>query len=1413
LAVGAVALATLVRWPLDPSLGDHAPFATYYVAIFVVTWFSGVGPAVLALVLGAWAAHFFFLEPRFTWLIHLNGAADWIAFGLYIFVGVTGILVCEALHKARHQAAEQSERLSTTVSSIGDAVIATDLEGRITDMNPVSESLTGWQKADACGSPLDVVFRILDEETRLPAPSPARRALLEGAIARTTNRIVLIARDGTQRPIDDSAAPIRSASGEVSGCVLVFRDTSERRLAQTQQRSSQEQMTLMLESVTDGFMRYDRDWRVVYVNLEAERINHLSRSEMLGRILWELFPALVGTNFETQFRRAVTEQVTVEFENYYEPFGRWYSLKGYPSPGGGLTTFIRDITDQKQAQNALRASEERLAFVRRSSGVGFWYCDLPFNELEWDELVKAHFHLPSNARVTIDTFYERIHPDDRERTRRAMEQSIAERTPYEVDYRTVDPASGEQKWIRAIGRTFYAADGTPTRFDGVTLDVSAHKFAEQKLVESEARYRAIGESIDFGVWMCDAEGRNTYASDSFLRMVGISQKQYSEFGWGEVLHPEDVEATIEAWKACVQTRGTWDRVHRFRGADGNWHHVLARGVPLRDPRGKNLGWAGINLDISRLMEAEQEVVRIGAESERQRRLYETVLTNTPDFVYVFSLDHKVLYANESLIKMWGRGYDGAIGKTFLEIGYEPWHAEMHEREIDLVRSTKQPIRGVVPFDGTLGRRQYDYIFVPVFGADGEVEAVAGTTRDITDRLETEERQAFLVRLSDALRPLSDPVEVQAEASRLLGEHLGASRVVYFEIRSDDYVIERDHVVGVRSLVGRYPITSFGQAELDALVSGRTVIEADATAEPNRAPAQRAAFADIQVRGHVDVPLVKDGRFVAGMTVQISEPRNWTTHEVALIEETAERTWAAVERARFEAALRASEESRSLALDAAELGTFNIDLSTNILTSDERFRTIFAGANVPMSYEEAFAAIHPDDQSRIRDAVAAATRVDDPAPYAEEYRVIHPSGSVRWVFAKGRANFAGDGPLRRLVSFDGTIADITARKEAEADRERLLKRLRDQDLRKDEFLATLAHELRNPLAAARAAVQMMYMSDPPNADVQWARDVIDRQTVALTRLIDDLMDVSRINQGKIELKWEHVDLAKIVQDAIETSRPLIEEMGHKLTVTLPPIPVILNADLTRLTQVFQNLLNNAAKYTERAGRIDLRAELQGSDVVVSVKDTGIGIPADKLPTIFEMFSQVESALSRSQGGLGIGLNLVKRLIEMHGGSIEARSEGQSKGSEFLVRLPIVVTKTHAHTTSDDHHKAVPTSDLRILVVEDDRDVADGLAMLLKAMGNSVHTAHDGEEAVAAAKKLRPHVVLCDIGLPKLNGYEACRRMKKDAWDKKMILIALTGWGQEEDRRQSEEAGFDHHIVKPVDPQALMVLLAGLTAVKA
>jgi signal transduction histidine kinase len=389
----------------------------------------------------------------------------------------------------------------------------------------------------------------------------------------------------------------------------------------------------------------------------------------------------------------------------------------------------------------------------------------------------------------------------------------------------------------------------------------------------------------------------------------------------------------------------------------------------------------------------------------------------------------------------------------------------------------------------------------------------------------------------------------------------------------------------------------------------------------------------------------------------------------------------------------------------------------------------------------------------------------------------------------------------LIGAVNIFVDITDRKRAE-DAER------EASGRKSEFLAILAHELRNPLAPIRNGLQILRLAEDDKAAAAMARTIMERQLEQMVRLIDDLLDLSRIVNGKVELRKKQIDLASAVQDAVEASGPLIQASDHELTVSVPPKPVYVEADRARLAQVFANLLNNSAKFTPHGGHVWLAVEQEGSDVVVKVRDNGVGIPPDMLPRIFDMFTQVDHSLERSQGGLGIGLNLVRGLAEMHGGRVEVRSDGPGKGSEFVVRLSVMLSPDRGYG-QDGSNRC--TSAYRILVVDDSQDSVDSLGMLLELRGHETRTASDGLEAVAVATAFRPDLVLLDIGLPKLNGYDACRRIREQPWGETIVIIALTGWGQEEDKCRSKEAGFNLHMVKPVDPVALEKLMAGLLLV--
>ena len=398
-----------------------------------------------------------------------------------------------------------------------------------------------------------------------------------------------------------------------------------------------------------------------------------------------------------------------------------------------------------------------------------------------------------------------------------------------------------------------------------------------------------------------------------------------------------------------------------------------------------------------------------------------------------------------------------------------------------------------------------------------------------------------------------------------------------------------------------------------------------------------------------------------------------------------------------------------------------------------------------------------------------------------------------------------------------VAGIAAQAAIAIDNARLYERLRDgaarlaeADRRKDEFLATLAHELRNPLAPLRNGVQLLRLANGERELAERAREMMERQLEHLVRLVDDLLDMSRISTGKIELRREWTELGAIVHSARESIAPLIERSGHTLELALPAQPVYLDADPVRLAQVFCNLLNNAAKYTARGGRIELAAARRGAEVEVSVRDNGIGIAPQLLGRVFDMFTQGDGSLEKTHGGLGIGLTIVKRLVELHGGTVQARSEGPGRGSEFVVRLPVL--DPGAARRPAEQRAAAPSAlpRRRILIVDDNADAAQSLALLLQAQGNEVHMESDGLAALEAAQALQPDLVLLDLGMPRMNGYDACKAIRRQAWSTKAKLVALSGWGQEEHKARAREAGFDQFLVKPVALDALKRVLDSLPA---
>jgi PAS domain S-box-containing protein len=451
---------------------------------------------------------------------------------------------------------------------------------------------------------------------------------------------------------------------------------------------------------------------------------------------------------------------------------------------------------------------------------------------------------------------------------------------------------------------------------------------------------------------------------------------------------------------------------------------------------------------------------------------------------------------------------------------------------------------------------------------------------------------------------------------------------------------------------------------------------------------------------------------------------------------------------------------------------------------------------------------PDDQPRIANEFFPAVLRDGHGEIEIRFRHFK-TGQARWMAYKVVTLTDAAG---RPIALATVSQDVTERKQLADNLRRMAADLSEADRRKNEFLAMLAHELRNPLAPISNAAQALRLASSDAAAVQTAAEMLERQVGQMSRLVDDLLDMSRITRGRIELRKERIELAPIIQQAVEAVRALYKTMNHELTVSLPPQPMFLEADPARLAQVVGNLLNNACKFTDKGGRVWLTIDRDVDRAVIRVRDTGIGITAEQLPRLFDMFVQVDTSLERSRDGLGIGLTLVKTLVEMHGGTVEAHSDGPGRGSEFTVRLPLLIAVA-APTPQKAADRPTQARRRRVLIVDDNEDGAESLAMLLELDGHETHQAHDGIGAIEAAERLRPDVVLLDIGLPRLNGYEVCRRLRQTRWGKTLTIVALTGWGQEDDRDRSTEAGFDSHLVKPVDHGELLKLIASAPPVNA
>ncbi|KQQ97517.1 hypothetical protein ASF77_06175 [Massilia sp. Leaf139] len=697
-------------------------------------------------------------------------------------------------------------------------------------------------------------------------------------------------------------------------------------------------------------------------------------------------------------------------------------------------------------------------------------------------------------------------------------------------------------------------------------------------------------------------------------------------------------------------------------------------------------------------------------------------------------------------------------------------------------------------------RYIDFVLQPVRNSAGDIDGIFILGTDVTDRVLIEARRDALVRLTDMVRDATAAQDIVNGACRILGETLGASRVGFAVANAADETVRLDgnwQLPGAASLPETINLRAFGDF-IDDLRAGAAVAIDDVALDPRTAHAAQA-LAELDSVAFIDLPVIEDGRLVALVYVNSAEARTWSPDDVALVREVAERTRTASERLRNADALAASEAKfRTIANAMPQMvwSTLPDGFHDYYNARWYDFTGVVPGETDGERWADMF---HADDREEAWARWSHSLATGD--TYEVQYRLRHRSGVYRWVL--GRALAVRD-DAGRIIRWMGTCTDIHDQKLAENE-------LRQANQRKDEFLAMLAHELRNPLAPISTAAQVMRLRHHDADYVKRASDIIGRQVRHMTDLVDDLLDVSRVTRGLVQMAREPVDLKLVVNSALEQARPLIEARHHALDVHVDGEPAWVSGDRTRLTQAVSNLLNNAAKYTQQHGRIEVTLQLADGQASLAVRDNGSGIAPSLLPHVFDLFTQGERTPDRAQGGLGLGLALVKSIAAHHGGSVRADSGGAGQGSSFTIALPLIAPPAlEAAAGAGAGAQPQPVAPRRIVIVDDNRDAGASLASALEARGHGIALFDDAQSLLDAAELGPVDAYILDIGLPGIDGYQLARRLRQNAGGAQALLVALTGYGQAHDFTLSKAAGFDHHLVKPADLEQLDRILAAVPA---
>lgn len=805
-----------------------------------------------------------------------------------------------------------------------------------------------------------------------------------------------------------------------------------------------------------------------------------------------------------------------------------------------------------------------------------------------------------------------------------------------------------------------------------------YKQAEISLHESEEKYRNIVNTASEGIWYIDADYNVKLINQTMSNWLGYKPQELIGRSIMDFVSKEDMAAAKEH---CAKiAAGIPDRLDfRLMRKDGTCLWVLVSSSPRLDGQGNFLGSLTMFTDITERKEAEKKLT-----------FQASLLESVHDAILATDKDLTITYWNAMAERIFGWSEKEALGQTISKL-FKNSRLLRKKYLRELIET------GCISSERVLKHKDGGKINVCIHSRvirdkKGRFNGMVSSLWDITERIKTEDilrkreqHHAFMLNLSDALRPLGDPNMIQNAATRILGEYLGADRVCYLKIdlETNTCEIKNGFVAdGLQNHEGIYNIDSFKDS-CNYAYSGQTMVAEDIHKLPFLGDEEKKEYDKLGIRAVVKVPLIKVEKLISLLSVQSAKPRKWTEEEITLIEETAERTWDAVERA-----------------------------------------------------------------------------------YAQE-----------------------------------------ALRESEANALSLVEKLRQADKNKDDFISMLSHELRNPMASIVMSLSLLDRMQAGGEKAAQVTEIMKHQVYQLSHLVNDLLEVTRINNHKIKLTKESVELNHLLHRVVEDYRTQFNDKGVDLEAEYALSTILLEADPARLIQVIGNLLHNAVKFTEKGGRVvaSLRKDKEAGEAVITIKDSGIGIKAQMLPDLFLPFMQADNSLERSKGGLGLGLCVVKGIVELHGGSVSAKSEGLGKGAEFEIRLPLVDKKK---ITDNINQKEEGGLSLRILMIEDNANLNKIMCDLLQLLGHEVRSALDGEEGLAKAKEFKPDVVLCDIGLPGINGYQVARYIRQDKELQDSFLIALSGYAEAKDIEDSKAAGFDKHLAKPVELETLEQILSAV-----